>query len=312
MACDRSRPGAARTARPEFHQLEVFLKVVETKSFTAAGHMLGRTQPAISQAIARLEDIYGADLFERSRGAPLALTPVAEAILPTARQILDIADQQMRRAAATAQSRSGTLALGIFEGLASGPLRNGLAAFIAASPDVRLRLVEGRPSELLDRLTDRRLDLLITAFPPGLAGTVVVQEDLWAEPMLIVLPTAHPLACRSELSWEEIATLRLHLRSRESETSLYGGLLGPIASALECEEHEVSKETLIDIVSIGMGATIITKSACVERGGVVYRPISGDHDSITFRALWPRSDRNPLRHRLLSCLRKQMGGARQA
>src|SRR3546814_17481123 len=129
MAGDRFRAGAARTARPELNQLEVFLKVVETKSFTAAGNLLGRTQPAISQAIARLEDFYGADLFERSRGAPLALTPVAEAILPTARQILDIADRQMRRAAATAQSRSGPLTLGFFVGLASGPLRDGLAAF---------------------------------------------------------------------------------------------------------------------------------------------------------------------------------------
>src|SRR3546814_11377714 len=107
MAGDRFRAGAARTARPELNQLEVFLKVVETKSFTAAGNLLGRTQPAISQAIARLEDFYGADLFERSRGAPLALTPVAEAILPTARQILDIADRPMRRAAATAPPPSG-------------------------------------------------------------------------------------------------------------------------------------------------------------------------------------------------------------
>src|SRR3546814_11222200 len=127
MAGDRFRAGAARTARPELNQLEVFLKVVETKSFTAAGNLLGRTQPAISQAIARLEDFYGADLFERSRGAPLALTPVAEAILPTARQILDIADRQMRRPAAQAHSRTGTPTHRFFYHLPSGPLLSPLA-----------------------------------------------------------------------------------------------------------------------------------------------------------------------------------------
>src|SRR3546814_5891387 len=82
----------------------------------------------------------------------------------------------MRRAAATAQSRSGTLALGIFAGLAPGPLRDGLATFIAASHDVRLRLIEGSPSELLEGLTARRLDMLITAFMPDIAGKIVTQR----------------------------------------------------------------------------------------------------------------------------------------
>src|SRR3546814_13170091 len=114
MAGDRFRAGAARTARPELNQLEVFLKVVETKSFTAAGNLLGRTQPAISQAIARLADFYGPDLFERSRGAPLALTPVAEAILPTARPILGIALQPMHRAAAHTNRPRGQQSPGFF------------------------------------------------------------------------------------------------------------------------------------------------------------------------------------------------------
>ncbi len=84
--------------RPDFHSLEVFLKVVETRSFAAAARQFGRTQPAISQTIRRLEDIVGGDLFKRQRGAPVELTAIGLAILPSARTLLDTVDKQMVRA----------------------------------------------------------------------------------------------------------------------------------------------------------------------------------------------------------------------
>src|SRR3546814_9855980 len=98
----------------------------------------------------------------------------------------------------------------------------------------------------------------------------------------------------------------------EDELRHFGSLLGLCAHRREYEEHDVSSAALLDMVSIGMGATIVAKSARLARPGVVYRPISGAHSSITIQALWPRSDRNPLRHRLLSHLRKQINEAREA
>jgi LysR family transcriptional regulator, hydrogen peroxide-inducible genes activator len=147
---------------------------------------------------------------------------------------------------------------------------------------------------------------------PDIAGTIVAQEDSWEEPLFVALPARHRLARQGALSWPDIAMLRLHLRAREGEPRHFGSLLGLFAPLRDCEEHDVSSEALLDMVSIGMGATIVAKSARLERTGVVYRPISGAHSTITFRALWPRSDRNPLRHRLLGYLRKQIGDARQA
>jgi LysR family transcriptional regulator, hydrogen peroxide-inducible genes activator len=169
-------------------------------------------------------------------------------------------------------------------------------------------MVEALPSELCRQLTDRRVDVIITALIPGPAGALLVQEDLWEECLLVALPADHRLARRSELSWGDIATLRLHLRTRAGETSLYRNLLAPVAPPLDCEEHDVSGEALLEMVSIGMGATIIAQSARVERSGVVYRPVAGAHGSITFQALWPRCDRSPLRHRLLSHVRKHVRG----
>lgn len=154
--------------RPELYQLETFLQVVETRTFVGAARVMGRTQPAVSQAIARLEEIYCGDLFERRRGALLELTPIGQSILPSARMILDTIDQQMIQAAATAQSRAGNLRLGVSPGLMFGRLRAGMAAFIAASPQIELRFVEAVPYELRRQRNECATDLMIVAPTPKL------------------------------------------------------------------------------------------------------------------------------------------------
>ena len=52
---------------PSLDQLRVFLAVVETGSFTAAGRRLMRATSAVSYSIASLEHQLGVALFDRER-----------------------------------------------------------------------------------------------------------------------------------------------------------------------------------------------------------------------------------------------------
>ena len=63
------RPGV-----PSLDQLAVFLTVVETGSFAAAGRRLGRATSAVSYAIANLEQQLGVQLFDRDQARRPALT----------------------------------------------------------------------------------------------------------------------------------------------------------------------------------------------------------------------------------------------
>ena len=56
----------------DIHQLETFLAVVEEGSFSGAAKALGRTQPAVSQVIGRLEDELGQRLFAHLMRLPLS------------------------------------------------------------------------------------------------------------------------------------------------------------------------------------------------------------------------------------------------
>ena len=305
LAREPRRPKRPRRARPEFSQIELFLEVADARSFSGAARRTGRTQPAVSRAIGRLEDLCGGDLFQRRAGAPLILTPVGETMLPTARLLLHTVDQMLLRVVQTAQSRSGTLKLGFYPGLASGPLRAAIADFTRTSPDVHLRVFEGMPSELYSQLTDGAIDLMIAALMPDLASTAFTKEALWEERLVLALPKDHPLTARPALEWRDVASLRIIMRTSPGGLAGQGALLREIGGrALECEQHAVSCGTLLEMVGMGLGATITIESAITPCSGVTYRPVKDENAVAVIEAIWPTSDGNPLRHRLLGDIRK--------
>jgi LysR family hydrogen peroxide-inducible transcriptional activator len=302
---ERGKAGRRLVARPDFYQLEAFLKVTETRSFAAAARQLRVSQPAISQTIARLEELYGGDLFERRRGAPVALTPIGRAILPTVKLLLFTIDQQIERALATAQSMTGCLTIGFYPGLAPRPLYAGIAEFRQTCPDVQLRFVEASPGELHRQLNERIIDITFTALLPELVGGSVVQERLWNEPLVVAMRDDHPLAVSENLRWADLSSLSIILRSHQGDLSAYRAISARAGDQLlECELHDVSRSALIDMVMLGFGATITLGSATVPRDGIAFRPIVDENAYIGIDAIWPKDDRNPVRHRLLACVRK--------
>ena len=88
----------------ELAELKTFVTVVAEHSFSLAAIKLCRTQPAVSQAIRRLEEDLGERLFDRSAKHP-TLTQAGDALLPEAIRLLRMADEA---AATIRQLSSGT------------------------------------------------------------------------------------------------------------------------------------------------------------------------------------------------------------
>lgn len=294
-----------RSRRPDFNQLETFLKVAEARSFADAARQMGITQPAVSQTIARLEDICGGDLFSRSRGSPLALTPIGRAILPTTKLLLYTVDHQITRALATAQSEEGSLTIGFYPGLGVGPLSAGIAEFIRSRPDVKLRLVESSPGDLHRQLNERSIDIMFAAFRPDFDKTANSHERLWDEPLVVAARDDHPLATQQHITWTELSGLPFVLRSPQGDLSAYRAIAARMGDRpFNCELHDVSHGAIIEMIRLGLGVTISFASAAVPRDGIVFRPIVDDKNSVSIEAIWLNNDRNPLRHNLLACVRR--------
>src|SRR3546814_20661289 len=72
--------------------LRTFVTVVDLGAYTKAGGALGRTQPAISLQMRRLEELVGAPLVKQT-GRTLLLTREGELLLSYAREILRLKDE---------------------------------------------------------------------------------------------------------------------------------------------------------------------------------------------------------------------------
>ena len=118
--------------------LRSFVTVVEMGGFTVAGQLLGRSQPAISLQIKRLEELIDSQLFFRG-GSQLELTLAGDRMLAYARQILALNDEAL--AELTQPTITGRIRFGIPSEFATTLLPKILGRFSQSYPAVTLEII---------------------------------------------------------------------------------------------------------------------------------------------------------------------------
>lgn len=137
--------------------LRSLVTVAEVRGFTQAGKLLGRTQPAISLQIKRLEELIEAPLF--NRGAPqLELTASGERMLRYAQQILTLNDEALAELARP--TMSGRIRCGIPSEYATILLPRVLRRFTQSYPAVGLE-IKCDLSSILMKEEPGRYDLIL-------------------------------------------------------------------------------------------------------------------------------------------------------
>ena len=196
--------------------LRTFVAVVETRSLTGAALRVGRTQPAISQQLSRLEASTGRPLFNGDR-RHLVLTADGETLLFFARRLLTIAEEA--REHFDGPRIEGRVVLGVPDLYASYLLPKILNDFATAYPTIEVELRCRRSVYLQDALAAGELDVALVTRQPGAAsGRLVRREPLiWvANKELRIEPDAEiPLALLPDGSvYREIALRSLMSMNR--------------------------------------------------------------------------------------------------
>lgn len=160
--------------------LRSFVTVVDLGGFTRAAEALGRTQPAISLQIRRLEGLLQTKLI-RTAGRQFALTDEAVALGPYARQLLRLNDDIVAHFADSALS--GWIRVGVPTDFSHSFLLEAIADFLTRHPEVRIEIESMLSGDLRDALANDRLDMTVAIAPdsdaPYLVETALV-EPFWA------------------------------------------------------------------------------------------------------------------------------------
>lgn len=156
--------------------LRTFVAIVDTGGLTSAGRKVGRTQPAITHQISRLEDLIGRTLFEDNR-RKLSLTHDGEVLLEFARAMLRINDEARSRF--SAPEIAGHVTLGTPDLYAPYILPEVLESFSRSHPNVEIELRCTRSVHLHAALERNEIDIaLMTNQPDFRRGELVRREPL--------------------------------------------------------------------------------------------------------------------------------------
>ncbi|MEM7224311.1 MAG: LysR substrate-binding domain-containing protein [Pseudomonadota bacterium] len=144
--------------------LRTFVTVIDLGGYTRAAQVLGRSQPAISLQMQRLEGLIGTKLVIRS-GREITLTEGGQALAQYARQILRLNDEAV--AYFTDPTAIGILRVGLPTDFSVEFLQEALSAFAAEHQDVLLEVHCGLSRELLERLQRDQLDIIVALSNDG-------------------------------------------------------------------------------------------------------------------------------------------------
>ncbi|WP_306337140.1 LysR family transcriptional regulator, partial [Streptomyces sp. KL118A] len=212
----------------ELRQLSYFVTVADELHFGRAAERLHIVQSAVSQQIRRLERELGAELFDRSP-RHVRLTGAGERLLPEARTVLAAAERARAAVAPPVGLRLAT-STGLGE-----HLDRVLAEFAVRAPGVPVELVSGGARERLEQVVDGRVDAAFvrSAGPaPGaepVPGVRIV--PLWDDPLVAVLPAAHPLAEGPDVALGDLAGLPLTITARRDNPPLVDLVVGACGDA---------------------------------------------------------------------------------
>lgn len=176
----------------DLNLLRVFDAVLRDRSVTAASGRLGLTQPAVSNALARLRALFGDPLFVRSSGG-MDATPFARELAEPVRQALALLDAALAHgpgfdpASSTRAFRFYMSDVGQIEFLP--PL---VERVQGAAPGVRLEAVALEVEDIADSLATGAIDLAM-GFLPAL-GAPLRRQALFRDPYMCLMRADHPAA----------------------------------------------------------------------------------------------------------------------
>jgi DNA-binding transcriptional LysR family regulator len=164
----------------ELTEIEAFIRIAESGTFTRAAQSLGISQPAISRRIDLLEGDLGTPVFERLRTG-VRLTDAGRAFLPYAEGVLANLRDGITAVSDLAGSGGGSITLAIVGTLASTTLMERLRSFRHRFPDVRVILRTANSNGVSQLVRKGDADLGLRYFDdvaPGLDAIEVDRERL--------------------------------------------------------------------------------------------------------------------------------------
>jgi len=238
-------------------QLRYFDALARHSHFGRAAAASAISQPALSMQIKELEETLGAVLIERG-ARRIRLTNFGEEAALRVRDILRLVDELGDFARASRDRLSGRLRIGMIPTIAPYLLPILMEDLTRTHPEVDIYVREALTSKLIQQLAEGRLDTAIVALP--ISEPSFIEVSLFAENFLLVRPredAGKPVPSSKMLSEMRLLLLEEGHCFRDQALSFCNMKTSLPRDMLDAS----SLSTLVQMVSAGMGVTLIPEMA---------------------------------------------------
>src|SRR5215468_8099266 len=184
----------------DINQLEVLVAVAQEKSFSRAADSLHRTQPAVSQAVRRLEAELGEPLFDRS-SKDGTLTAAGRVLFDYAQQMMNLRQHAHTAIRELRDLHRGKLSLGANEYTVMSLLPL-IPIFRARHPHIKIEVKRSLASRIPSEIIGRDVEIGVVTFKPSDAA--IKSLPVAADELALVVAPNHPLADKKVVSVRDL------------------------------------------------------------------------------------------------------------
>ncbi|WCM53190.1 LysR family transcriptional regulator [Pseudomonas sp. WJP1] len=270
----------------QIRDLAYFMKIAELGHLGRAAEVLHVSQSALSKCIDRLEDAYGAELFERV-GRGIRLTSAGQLLCERSQKVERLLDETRRQTASMGKGLAGVIRVGAAATTAEFVLPKACRLLQEQAPAVLLEIQIGMNDVLHDSLRKGALDLVVG--PLGTRDEELSELAILNDEVVVVASANHPLAGRHvpmqalcEYRWilspTSVAT-RQWLEAAFSANGLPAPDVAIVSSSLASMRNLIAETGLLSFVSrrnlASTGDVLIEipneKTTMPRRFGVIHR-----------------------------------------
>jgi DNA-binding transcriptional LysR family regulator len=189
----------------DLQSLKIFLAVAHERSFSRAAAKVHRTQPAVSQAVRRLEADLGEELFDRSSKSG-TLTDAGRVLQNYGQRLVRLAEETESAMRELRDLRRGRVLIGANEA-AVHTLLPLVARFRQRHPQIAIDVRRVPARQIAVEVQQGSLDFGALSFHPPEEG--LLEVTVGSDELVLLAPPTHPLATRRQVTMEDVAGERI-------------------------------------------------------------------------------------------------------
>ncbi|MFD2205590.1 LysR family transcriptional regulator [Kiloniella antarctica] len=238
-------------------QCSYFIAVAENGGIAQAARVMNISQPAIAQAIDKLESITSLQLFDRQHARGMDLTVQGRAFYKEARKLILTAQTVERNVVDISANLKGTLRLGCFQSIAPFHVARLSSTYQTLYPNINIEVHERLQNELVTELLNGKIDLAIL-YDLGLDPSLLSWNLLSQPKPYVIVPKNHSKSAQTSISLKDLADEPYVLFDAPGSREYFYSIFARYQITPHIAFRSTSFESVRSAVGHGLGFSLLT------------------------------------------------------